>query len=94
MIYTKESGFKTSVSIEPFLDYIPQNLVTDLQPYITESIWIGPMNHIPRNNILPENIKKYDEIRKNYEASHLQEIYDELKNNELIRFKDSFLYKI
>ena len=94
LIYTKESGFKTSGSIEPFLDYMPQNLVTELQPYVTESIWIGPMNYIPRNNILSKYVDKYNEIRKNYEASNLLAIYDDLKNNELIRFKDSLLNKI
>ena len=87
-------GFKTSVSIEPFLDYTPQELVTIITPYVTESIWIGPMNYIPRNNISPEDVSKYEEIRKNYEIDNLRKIYEDLKNVPKIRFKDSMAIKL
>jgi DNA repair photolyase len=45
------AGFKTSVSIEPFLDYDPAPLVDIVSPFVTESVWVGPMNYIPRNGI-------------------------------------------
>ena len=65
--YAFNYGYKTSVSIEPFLDYIPQELVYTLAPYITESIWLGPMNYISRNGLSTDEEKKYDEIRVKYE---------------------------
>jgi DNA repair photolyase len=87
-------GFKTSVSIEPFLDYEPQNLVRKVAPYVTESIWIGPMNYIPRKNISDDEKPIYDQMRKNIEVSHLKEIYEELKSFPNIRFKDSMKIKL
>lgn len=94
LIYAYKEGFKTSVSIEPFLDYDPQELVKVLAPYVTESIWLGPMNYIPRNNIPVEEKSLYEDIRKNYEISHLKELYEDLKDFPKIRFKDSMKIKM
>ena len=42
-------GFKTSISIEPMLDSAHiDDLIADLLPYVTDSIWIGKMNHLGR----------------------------------------------
>jgi DNA repair photolyase len=92
--YAHEKGFKTSVSVEPFLDYDPQKLVEILTPYVTESIWIGPMNYIPRSNIPKEYKFQYDAIRKNYEVGNLEKIYEELNILPKIRFKDSMAIKL
>jgi len=87
--YAYGTGFKTSVSIEPFLDYTPQVLVHELAPFVTESIWIGPMNYISRNGVSFDDEERYEEIRIKYEYDHLLKIYEELKYFPLIRFKDS-----
>lgn len=87
--YAYNSGFKTSVSIEPFLDYTPQVLVQNVAPYVTESIWLGPMNYISRNGISIDDERMYEELRKNYDYEHLLQIYNELREIPLIRFKDS-----
>jgi len=84
----------TSVSVEPFLDNEPQLLVYEIAPYVTESIWIGPMNYIPRNNIPEEDQPKYDAMRDNVKVSHLKEIYEDLKEFPKIRFKDSMKIKL
>jgi len=89
-----DNGFKTSVSIEPFLDENPVPVVKELIPFITESIWIGPMNHIPRNNISPEDESEYERIRQIIRKENLKEIYDQLVNIPNIRFKDSMLIKL
>ncbi len=60
----------------------------------TESIWIGPMNDIPRNNISEKDLTMYDDIRKNIDVSHLKEIYEDLKNFPKIMFKDSMKIKL
>jgi len=83
------NGFKTSVSIEPFLDHDPQVLAKMVFPYSTESIWVGKMNYIYSSNLLESEMPYYDEIRKNCEPRHLMRIYDDLKSLAKIRFKDS-----
>jgi DNA repair photolyase len=94
LTYAFKEGFKTSVSIEPFLDYEPQKLVKIMSPYITESLWLGPMNYIPKENISKYDEPEYQKIRKNYEISHLREIFEDLKDLPKIRFKDSMLIKL
>jgi len=91
--YAFREGFATSVSVEPFLDYDPTELIEEIMPLITESIWIGRMNYIPRE-ILSKDKPYYEEIRKNYETAHLWEIYDELKRHSLVRFKDSIRFQL
>lgn len=87
--YAYEADFKTSVSIEPFLDRNPRGLVDMVLPYVTESIWIGPMNYIPKNGISLEDEWQYAEIRSKYEVRHLKQIYEGMKDIRQIRFKDS-----
>ena len=45
--YAFDTGYRTSVSVEPMLDseHI-EELVNDLSSYVNHSIWIGTMNHI------------------------------------------------
>jgi len=87
--YAFRRGYKTSVSVEPFLDYDPTELIKTVEPFTTESIWLGRMNYIPRNNLTHEDMPYYDEIRKNYETSHLWHLYDKVKAYSLVRIKDS-----
>lgn len=94
LIYAFKEDFKTSVSIEPFLDYEPQKLVKILAPFTTESIWLGPMNYIPRNNIPKDDEPQYEKTRRNYEINHLKEIFEDLKDFPKIRFKDSMTIKL
>ena len=88
--YAYDQGYKTSISIEPFLDEDPFILIDVLRPYVTESIWIGKMNYI-RNNITPDNEKKYyDLIREINSKDNLMKIVEKAKLHDgLIRIKDS-----
>jgi len=92
--YAFENDFKTSVSIEPFLDYKPQELVEKIYPFITESVWVGPMNYMARNNIKKRDAPQYEVTRKNYEVANLTRIYEDLKNKPSIRFKDSMAIRL
>lgn len=92
--YAYREGFKTSVSVEPFLDYNPKTLIGILSPYVTESIWLGPMNYIPKNGIANEDRQYYTEIRKSYEIYHLKEIFEDLRDYPGIRFKDSMTNRL
>jgi DNA repair photolyase len=86
--------FKTSVSIEPFLDYDPSRLVELVEPYTTESIWIGKMNYIFRNGLTNAEIEFYNKVRKNYRPAHLFDIYKKLGDSPKIRFKDSVTFQL
>jgi DNA repair photolyase len=92
--YAYNNSFKTSVSIEPFLDYDPIKLIELVLPFVTESIWIGPMNYIPKNGIPNEDRPKYEEIRSRYELNHLKNIFESLKDYPTIRFKDSMAIRL
>jgi len=94
LIFAFDKGYKTSVSIEPFLDYDPAKLVELIAPFTTESIWLGKMNYIPRRNLSNVEQQYFDDIRKNYEIEHLWEVYTQLKDLPLIKFKDSVRTKL
>ena len=89
--YAYRKGFKTSVSIEPFLDKDPYNLVEDLIPYVTESIWIGKINYIKSSNIQEKDKKFYNYIRKITNRENLTKILKKSLNydNSFLRLKDS-----
>ena len=84
-----KTGFRTSVSIEPFLDKDPAPLIIKLYPYISETIWIGKMNYIDRNNLSKTEFVHYERIRDNYLKENIQNIVNRLKNFKKIRYKDS-----
>ncbi len=92
--YAFKKGYKTSVSIEPFLDNHPGKLVNTIYPFTTESIWLGIMNYIPQNGINEVDKQKYLDIRENYELNHLKSVYSEFNNYPKIRFKDSIKLKL
>ena len=94
LVLSYNEGFKTSVSIEPFLDNNPVPLVHELASYVTESIWVGPMNHMPRKNIRAEDVKEYDRVREIKRKENLEKIYNALQDFPKIRFKDSMLIKL
>lgn len=87
--YAWRADFKTSVSIEPFLDYDPSRLIARVIPYVTESVWIGRMNYIRREKLNHEDKSHYNMIRRNYETAHLRVLYHKLCRHPKIRFKDS-----
>ncbi|MCW4043045.1 MAG: hypothetical protein NWE90_04890 [Candidatus Bathyarchaeota archaeon] len=92
--FALQKGFKTSVSIEPFLDCDPTDLVHELLPSITESIWIGRMNYIPRKELSEEEKPHFNRVRKNCETAHLVEIRRKLSSLAKVRLKDSIINQI
>ena len=83
-------AFKTSVSVEPMLDSANIDmLIEDLMPYVSDSIWIGTMNHTGRfgknaNPVLRQAIEK---IRRGQTNSIIKAIYQRHKNNPMIKWK-------
>ena len=88
--YAYEQEYKTSISIEPFLDRDPFILVKKLIPYVTESIWIGKMNYIASKNISYQEKIYFDKIRNYISKENLQNILKTAKKySQIIRIKDS-----
>lgn len=91
-------GFKTSVSIEPFLDKNPLKIIEKVAPYCTESIWIGVMNYIRIEGITPEEEPFYIYQRKISSWTNIQTIVENLKQlpeeiKSKIRLKDTLKNK-
>lgn len=90
--YAFEAGFETSVSVEPMLcaDSVVE-LVKDLEKFVTNSIWIGKMNHLKKNiSLVDDEIRKAVQVIEDGQRDeNIVKIYGELKNNPLVRWKDS-----
>ncbi|MFX1340639.1 MAG: hypothetical protein ACFFDK_18660, partial [Promethearchaeota archaeon] len=87
--YANSLNYKTSVSIEPFLDKDPIPLVKKLYLYVSETIWIGKMNYIKRNYNSIQELNFYSEIRENYKIQNILRIIFQLRRYKKIRYKDS-----
>ncbi len=89
-------GFKTSISIEPFLDEDPNALILELYPFVSETIWIGKMNYIKAKNITSGEKQFYEYQRKICSWTNIKKIIlniqklpEEIKSK--IRIKDSIV---
>jgi DNA repair photolyase len=91
-----DRGFRTSVSVEPMLD--SDNVVDmfhKLKNFVTDTIWIGKMNHIRRDdgslwrvspNTDPDEIRRIEEGQTD---DKIKAIYEALKNEPKVEWKDS-----
>jgi hypothetical protein len=89
--YAFDAGFQTSVSAEPMLDAKNIDLlVSDLMPYITDSFWIGEMNHIGRFSKYADSQmqNELNRIRAGQTSSAIQAIYGRYKDNPMIKWKN------
>jgi len=90
LIYAHKAGFQTSVSVEPMLDSANiDTLIGELLPYVSDSIWIGKMNHLGRfgkgtNMVLKQ---AFNSIRQGQMDTIIRQIYQRYKDNPLIRWK-------
>ena len=90
LVYAYMTGFQTSISVEPMLDSANIDmLIEDLMPFVSDSIWIGTMNHTGRfgknaNLVLQQAIGK---IRMGQTKSIIKAIYEHHKNNSMIKWK-------
>ena len=91
--YAFQKGFKTSVSCEPNLD--GPNVVFlfhKLEPWVTDSIWIGKMNKI-RERVpceTDEDKHRIDSVEKGQTDEMIKAIYNALKDEPKVRWKESY----
>jgi DNA repair photolyase len=90
LIVAHQEGFQTSVSVEPMLDSVHiATLIGELLPYVSQSLWIGKMNHLGRfgkgsDMVLQQAIK---EIKRGQADSIIKSIYRWYKDDPLIKWK-------
>ena len=85
----KYSEFRTSVSIEPLLDYDPSMLIELIRPFATETIWIGTMNHMHASDFRPEDAVMYHRMTEINSIQNIRAVYALFKHDPIIRWKDS-----
>jgi len=85
--------FKTSVSIEPMLGNIYQTceVVYQVDPYVSEHIWIGKMNSLIKRLDMPEEHKDnfIEALGEAQSDENIMKLYDALKHDTKIKWKDS-----
>ena len=89
--YAFKTGFQTSVSAEPMLDAKNIDLlVSELMPYITDSFWIGEMNHIGRfSKYADTQIQdELNRIKAGQTPAALRNIYNRYHSNPKIKWKN------
>ena len=90
--YAHSRQFETSVSIEPMLD--SENvisLVKMLEPFVTHSIWLGKMNKIEKRVEIDSDAmeREITRIESSQSDARIKEIYKVLKDNPIVRWKES-----
>jgi DNA repair photolyase len=85
-------GFPTSVHIAPMLD-VPNvvQLFRKVAPFVTESIWLGKMNHV-RRRVQPktrEELEAVRQIEENQADDKVLAVYKLLKDEPLVRWLNS-----
>lgn len=88
-----KAGFRTSISAEPLLGGLETAWVLRgaVQPYVTDSIWIGKMNRI-RDRVdlsVPENLARAIEIEEAQTDEEILRLHAALKHDPMVRWKDS-----
>jgi len=89
--YAFKNSWRTSVSVEPYLDKNVVMLVRKLEPFVTDTLWIGPMNkiHVPKELWTQKETQLYSlEMRL-----EIKNLLDQLASKK-IRYKDHFLHGI
>lgn len=86
-----ERTYKTSVSMEPLLMLHPdvKPFINQIAPYITGEIWIGLMNYLNVKDFQGQDLLWFDRQRNINSEWNIKRVYEVLKNNPKIRWKDS-----
>jgi DNA repair photolyase len=90
--YAYENGFQTSVSVEPMLDSANiGRLIAEVLPYVTETIWIGKMNHLTRlvKNADVQLLSAIQHVEAGQTDDIIRSIYERHKLNPKVRWKAS-----
>jgi DNA repair photolyase len=92
LIYAYNEEYKTSVSCEPRLKDDTQELIEELSPFVTHSLWLGMMNktnkRVDKTNWTQKDYQFSTEVDNIQTPTYLQALYDTYKNNHIICWKN------
>lgn len=93
LAYAHDRGWKTSVSIEPILDMVNVERLVDLvEPYVSDSIWLGKMNNLDRarSRVETEADKNMLDILEELQNDErIRDLHEDLKDEPKVRWKES-----
>ncbi len=90
--YAHACGYATSVSVEPMLDTSDVvAMVHELLPFVSHSIWLGKMNRIEERVAVdsPAMEAAVRRLAEGQSDQRILEIYQELKDIDKVRWKES-----
>ena len=94
LCYAYEQGFQTSVSCEPMLDTNIGKVVTVIDPYVSDAIWIGKANMLRQRLKVngasdAETSGRCDELLADQCDERIFDLYNRLRANPKVKWKDS-----
>jgi len=93
--YAFRTGYQTSVSCEPMLDKNTSQLIDQLLPYITETIWVGKANFLVkrmRTNGISDlkSFKAAEDLNLwQNDDNNIIQLYETYCDNKKIKWKES-----
>ena len=101
LMNAKEDGYRTSVSMEPLLEREHvEEIIQELDPWVTDSIWIGAMNQIGQRveKVDPERYpaeaeileRELPRIRAGQTPEKMKALYEVLRYHPKVKWKDSY----
>lgn len=92
----KSAGYQTSLSMEPMLDGMPENLLEAVRPHLTHSAWLGTANFLANRLAVNTTGDLYREatqcalaLARVQTNTWARELYARYKDDPLVRWKDS-----
>lgn len=97
--WAHKNGFGTSVSCEPMLDDDIDKVIKSVSPFVTETIWLGKINHLIGVNGRgrldfnghndPQTLAKAAELIAWQSDNKIMQLYDRHKNDPKVMWKES-----
>ena len=92
--YVHLKGYQTSVSCEPMLDDNIQDVVEQVMPHVTETVWIGKPNMLKSRLSLngyndEETMARTEELMQSMSDQFIWDLYGKYKDEPKIRWKES-----
>ena len=92
--YAYNSDFQTSISCEPMLDNNISNVIEMVNPFVTDSIWIGKMNSLIRRLKINgytdrSTLNMANQLLEWQNDGEINKLYSRYKNHPKIKWKES-----
>jgi len=92
--YAHWKGYQTSVSCEPMLDNNIADVVEQVLPYVTETVWIGKPNKLKGRLSVnghndEETMTRADRLQQSLSDQFIWDLYGRYNDNPKIRWKES-----